>query len=174
MHRFASTLMLSAFFQRLMNNTLTKSLTNVDGRYLADTELHVFHEFAASYAVRRSAYEYLQQHADELVLTTLRRLTSSHRQAIQQHGDLCKRDMSYVLRYAALSMLKDDQAGFVEELVLWMQNILFALKKEQQSLAFYQELQALISQQMPAQEAQLINQYLDLFTEALAVRGAIA
>ncbi len=157
-----------------MNNNLTKNLTDVDGRYLVDTELDVFQEFASNYAIRRSAYEYLQQHADEMVLTTLRRLTSSHRQAIQQHGDLCKRDMSYVLRYAALSMLKDDQAGFVEELVLWMQNILFALKKEQQSLKFYQELQTIISEQMPTQEAQLINQYLTLFTEALAVRGAIA
>lgn len=163
-----------SLFQRPMHNTLVKSLNNIDGRYLGDTELHIFREFVSSYEVRRSAYEYLQQHADDMVLTTLRRMMPTHRQAIQQHGDLCKRDMSYVLRYAALSMLKDDQNGFVEELVLWMQNILFALKKEQQSLKFYQELQAVISQQMPAQEAALINQYLDLFTEALSVRAAIA
>lgn len=157
-----------------MNHTLVKKITNADGRYLADTELHIFHEFAANYSVRRNAYEYLQQHADEIVLTTLRQMMPSHRQTIQQHGDLCKRDMSYVLRYAALSMLKDDQAGFVEELVLWMQNILFALKKEQQSLKFYQELQTVISRQMPTQEAELINRYLDLFIEALSVRVAIA
>ncbi|MGB3491769.1 MAG: hypothetical protein WBA57_03500 [Elainellaceae cyanobacterium] len=157
-----------------MNSTLAKKITNADGRYLADTELHAFHDFASGYSVRRSAYEYLQQHADEIVLTTLRQLMPSHRQAIQQHGDLCKRDMSYVLRYAAISMLKDDQAGFVEELVLWMQNILFALKKEQQSLKFYQELQSVLRQQMPVQEAALINQYLDSFTEALSVRVGIS
>lgn len=174
-HAFAPTHSLSPDSLNVaMNNSLLKNVLSAEGRYLADVELTAFREFASSYATRRSAYEYLQQHADAMVLTTLRRLMSSHRQVIQQHSDQCKRDMSYVLRYAALSMLKDDEAGFVEELVLWMQNILFALKKEQQSLKFYKELQAVIVEQMPAEEAALINRYLDLFTEALSVRAAIA
>lgn len=150
-----------------MNTSLANQMTHAEGRYLADPELTKFHDFINSYTLRISTYQYLQEHGDTLVLQALRNLTSSNRQVIQQHSDVCKRDMGYVLRYAALSMLKDDERGFVEELVLWMQNILFALHKEDQSAQFYSELRNVITAKMQPDEAALINRYLTLFIDAL-------
>lgn len=152
-----------------MNTTLVNHMVRAEGRYLADPELSPFQNFIHSYTLRVSAYNHLQEHGDSFVLQALRKLASSNRQVIQKHSDLCKRDMSYVLRYAALSMLKDDERGFVEELVLWMQNILFALHKEDQSAQFYSALRDVIKEKMPPEEADLINHYLTIFIDSLKV-----
>ena len=152
-----------------MNKTIINQLLQAEGRYLVDTELSAFRDFCTSYALRSSTYNYLQEHGDALIVKALRSLMPSHRQVIQQHGDLCKRDMSCVLRQAALSILKDDEDGFVEELVLWMQNIMLALRKEEQSIEFYIALQKVINEQMAPDEAALVNHYLTVFIEALKI-----
>lgn len=152
-----------------MNKTIDNQVLNAEGRYLVDTELSAFHDFCTNYALRSSTYNYLQEHGDALILKALRSLMSSHRQVIQQHSDICKRDMSCVLRQAAVSILKDDEDGFVEELVLWMQNIMFALRKEEQSIEFYVTLQKIIQEQMAPNQAALVNHYLTVFIEALKV-----
>ncbi len=152
-----------------MNTSLAKQMVQAEGRYLADLELSKFHDFIDSYTLRVNTYNSLQEHGDAMILQALRNLMPSNRQAIQKHSDLCKRDMSYVLRYAALSILKDDEEGFVEELVLWMQNILLALHKEEQSVQFYTALRDVIGEKMAPDEAALVNQYLIVFIDALKV-----
>jgi hypothetical protein len=152
-----------------MSTTLFKQLSTVSDRYLQDSELSSVQSFASSYSNRINAYLYLQEHRDSLILKALRKMMPSHRQTVQKHSDVCKRDMDYVLRYIALSILKDDEAGFVEELVLWMQNILFALHKEDQSTQFYMALQDVILEEMPQQDAAIVNHYLSIFIESLKV-----
>ncbi|MGF1498583.1 MAG: hypothetical protein ACFB8W_17425 [Elainellaceae cyanobacterium] len=152
-----------------MNSSLDTVIHNTDGQYLADQDLQGFQEFAKSYALRRDTYLSLQEHADTLVLSTLRRMMPAHRATIQSHGDKCKRDMGYVLRYAALCLLKDDEDGFVEQLVLWMQTVIAALRKEQQTAESYRILRTVIHETLPADRAALINHYLDVFIEAMMV-----
>jgi hypothetical protein len=150
-----------------MNTSFVNQMVSAEGRYLADLELTKFHCFIDSYTLRVSTYNSLQEHGDSMILQALRNLMPSNRQVIQKNSDLCKRDMSYVLRYAALSILKDDEKGFVEELVLWMQNILFALHKEDQSVQFYSALRDVINETMAPDEAALIHHYLTIFIDAL-------
>jgi hypothetical protein len=150
-----------------MNSTLEKTILSADGRYLADLELQPLEDYLQSHSLRLRAYCYLQEHSDHLILQVLRRMMPTHRQTIQEHGDKCKRDMSYVLRYAATCILRNDEALFQEYLVLWMQNIMTALKKEQQSAEAYRILKAVVGDVMPVDEAQLVTHYLDLFIDAL-------
>ncbi|MEB3213494.1 MAG: hypothetical protein VKL39_19250, partial [Leptolyngbyaceae bacterium] len=88
-----------------MSTTLFKQISTIDDRYLAESELSSIQSFASNYGTRINAYRYLQAQNETLILKTLRNLTPLHRKAIQQHSDVCKRDMSYVLRYLALSIL---------------------------------------------------------------------
>jgi len=150
-----------------MNTNLAEQVSQAEGRYLSDSELTAFQNFIDGHRLRLSAYKHLKEQGDSLIVDTLRSLMPSHRKVIQNSGDLCKRDMSYVLRYAAFSMLKDDENSFREELVLWMQNILSALHKQEQSVQFYSTLQTMISQQLPTNEAELINYYLTIFIDSL-------
>jgi len=152
-----------------MNRQLFKHIDEADGRYLTDHELKPIEHYLNSYHLRHETYALLQAQSDSLILQTLRRMTQTHRQEIQTHGDKCKRDMSYVLNFAAGALLQDDEAGFQERLVLWMQSIMRSLNKEAQSMYAYRELQKLINETMPPESAILLNHYLDIFIEALSL-----
>jgi hypothetical protein len=156
-----------------MNKTIEFHLSSADGRYLGDEELKAFEDYLSSHQLRLNIYTFLQEKSDNLILEVLREMTKSHRQVIQEHGDKCRRDMGYVLQFAAVSILRNDDAFFTEHLVLWMQNIMIALKKEQQSAQAYRLLQQSIQHHLSKEESAIVNHYLDLFIEALTV-GAVA
>ncbi|HIK55729.1 MAG TPA: hypothetical protein IGS37_11280 [Synechococcales cyanobacterium M55_K2018_004] len=152
-----------------MNSTLEQSLHQADGRYFNDVELKTLEQFVQTYSIRAKTYALLCERSDDLILQALRRLAATDGTVVQQHGEKCKRDMSYVVRTLALTILKDDAAGFREQLVLWMQNIMSALHKEAQSARAYRLLQDVVREKMPAEAAQLINRYLEEFITALMV-----
>lgn len=152
-----------------MSITIQSSVKNADGQYLADAELQLFEDFLASYHLRHKVYMFLQERSQELILETLREMMHISRQAIQEHGEICRRDMSYVLRFASVAILRNDDAFFTEHLVLWMQNIMMALRKEQQSAQAYRILQTVISRHLPEEEAAVVNHYLSMFVDALMV-----
>lgn len=110
----------------------------------------------------------LRDRSDEFILNALRQLMRSHRQVVQIQGNKCKRDMEVVLRYIALSILKDDTQGFVENLVLWMENITKSLKKEESAIRAYQALRMVITASVSSEMVQLIDPYFELFIRALA------
>jgi len=152
-----------------MNKQLFKHIDEADGRYLTEQELKPLESYLSTYQLRREIYALLQGQGDKLVIQTLRRMAQTHRQEIQTNGDKCKRDMGYVLNFAAGSLLQDDEAGFQERLVLWMQSIMRSLNKEAQSTYAYRELQKSISETLPPEHAALLNHYLDVFITALSL-----
>jgi len=154
-----------------MNNTLMQAVGQADGRYFTDAELRPLKQYAQTYATRLQVYSILSEKSDAFVLKALRKFAITEAQVIQQHGEKCKRDMDYVMQVLALSLLKDDEQTFREQLVLWMQNIMAALHKEQQSARAYLLLQQVIAEQMPADCANLVNVYLDEFILALKAGG---
>ena len=151
-----------------MPSRLDQTIAQVDGRYLSDAELSDLQGFINTYELRLRTYNMLRERSDELILNALRQLMRSHRQIVQTQGNICKRDMSFVLRYVALSILRDDTEGFVESLVLWMENITKSLKKEESAIRAYQSLRVVIQAKMSTEMVQLIDPYLDIFIKALA------
>lgn len=150
-----------------MNITLEQSIQNADGRYLTDNELDALHIYIATYETRLKTYTLLQEKSGEYILLALQQLAKTDAQTVQQHKDKCIRDMEYVVRSIAIAILRNDEEGFRQELLLWMQNIMAALHKEQQSSRAYRMLQEVLTQAMPKECSDLVNHYLDEFVNAL-------
>lgn len=150
-----------------MNTILEQSIRDADGRYLDDSELTTLDAYVGSYGTRIKTYGMLHERAEELIIQALQQLSQTDAQTVQKHREKCLRDMNCVMRAIALAILRDDPQSFREELLLWMQNIMAALHKEQQSSRAYRLLQGVISQEFPAESATLVNQYLDEFITAL-------
>lgn len=152
-----------------MNTALIESIKQSDGRYLSDTELQPLAQFVASFDSRYKTYICLKHDGEALAIKALRRLMSTqHRQVVQEHSSKCQRDMTYTLECIAKAILLDDSTGFMEEYVLWMQNITRALHKESSAIDAYRSLQAEITATLPQAAAQLVNGYLDQLITAFA------
>lgn len=152
-----------------MNHTLLASIQQSDGRYLRDLELRPLAQFVASFDTRFKTYTRLKEDSESLVLSALRQLMAgSHREAVQEHGAKCQRDMLYTLTCVAKAVLLDNPDGFMEEYVVWMQNITRALHKEDSAIAAYRHLQTEILAALPETSAQLVNSYLDKLIQAFS------
>jgi hypothetical protein len=150
-----------------MNNALLESIQRSDGRYLSDVELRPFAQFVTSFESRFMTYTLLKAEGEALVLKTLRQLMQTpHRKTIQEHGPKCQRDMVYTLQCIAKGILLDNPAGFVEEYVIWMQNITRALHKEDSAIEAYRVLQQEIQATFSPEGAALVNGYLDKLIQA--------
>ncbi|MBE9158481.1 hypothetical protein IQ265_16815 [Nodosilinea sp. LEGE 06152] len=151
-----------------MRHPLLDAIQQSDGRYLNDLELRSLAQFVTSFDSRSQTYLRLNAEGNTLVLNALRRLVLTHPEAVRMHGAKCQRDMLYTLECVAKAILVDSPDGFVEEYVLWMQNITRALHKQDSAIAAYRALQAEITSTLPTEAAQLVNSYLERLITALA------
>lgn len=152
-----------------MSNTLVDTAYRVDGRYLNDQELRPFESLVGSFTARLAIYKHLQREGNTLVLNALRRvIQTKHRKAIQEHGAKCQRDMLYTLESIAKAVLLNDTDGFVEEYVVWMQNITRALHKEDSAIDAYRALQEEVRATLSGEQALLVNSHLDQLIEAIS------
>lgn len=152
-----------------MSNTLVKTIHHADGRYLSDQELRPFESLVQSFTSRLAVYNCLQSEGKTLVVNALRRvIQTKHRQAIQDHGVKCQRDMLYTLDCIAKAVLIGDPDSFIEEYVVWMQNITRALHKEDSAVDAYRALQEEIKSTLSVEQALVVNGYLDKLIEAIS------
>lgn len=151
-----------------MNNALLDAIQKADGRYLNDIELRPFDDIAEAFQSRISAYLYLKDHSKELVLNALRRLIQTpHRQVVQEHGAQCQRDMTYTLEYIAKGLLLHDEDGFMEEYLVWMQNIIRAFHRQDACVVAYRLLKEEVRTSMPGDQCNMVMMYLDKLIDAL-------
>ncbi len=151
-----------------MNNTLMDAIKAADGRYLNDIELHPFDELAAAFQTRVATYTSVKEQNKTLVLNALRRLIQTpHRQVVQEHGPQCQRDMTFTLEYIAKGVLLNDQDGFMEEYLVWMQNILRSFHRQEACVVAYRMLKEEVRSAIPGDQANLVGLYLDKLIEAL-------
>jgi hypothetical protein len=150
-----------------LNHTLEKSVLEADGRYLNAQELSPLEQYAQSYTVRLHTYQQLRDGGEALVIHALRKLAQNHPELIQQHGQRCKYDMTEVLRYVALSVLRDDAIFFKEQMMSWLDTILLAHKKTAHCVMAYRFLQEAIAATLPAEDAALTRPYFDMVMQSL-------
>ncbi len=150
-----------------MNSTVIATVLQADGRYLTDDELQPFQSLRKTHATRLRTYGLLEEQAEALINQALDTMAQTEPNTISQHRSVCQRDMSYVLRAIAVAILQDDEAAFIEQLVLWMQNIMKAVQKEKQSAWAYRILQEVVSEKLPAMNARLVNHFLQVFIDSL-------
>lgn len=151
-----------------MNNALLASVREADGRYLSDVELRPFEHMMDAFQARVNLYNHIRDHGKDLVLNTLRRLMQTpHRQVVQEHAQQCQRDMTYTLEYVAKGILLHDEDGFMEEYLVWMQNIIRAFHRQSACVVAYRLLKEEVRTSLPGDQSNLMMLYLDKLTEAL-------
>jgi hypothetical protein len=151
-----------------MNNALLTSIRNADGRYLTDTELRPFDDMMEAFQTRMNLYNYVRDHGKELVLSALRRMMQTpHRQVLQEHGPQCQRDMLFTLEYVSKGILLHDEDGFMEEYLVWMQNIIRAFHRQGACVVAYRMLREDVRSTLPSDQSNLMTMYLDKLIEAL-------
>jgi hypothetical protein len=150
-----------------LNYTLDQNVVEADGRYLDPQELQPLEEYVQSYANRLETYQHLRDLGEKVVLMALRKLAITYPELVQQHGGRCKYDMSEVLRYIAIAILRDDETFFKDQMMVWLDTILLAHKRQAQCSQAYRNLQEAIATTLPAAAANLVRPYLDLILQSL-------
>lgn len=150
-----------------LNHTLEENFLDADGRYLNSQELFPLEQYFQTYTTRLATYQQLREQSDKFILYALRKLAQAHPELIQQHGQRCKYDMTEVLRYIALSVLRDDEVFFKEQMMSWLDTILMAHKRTSHCTLAYRHLQEVINNTLPAASSTLIRPYLDIVLMAL-------
>jgi hypothetical protein len=146
---------------RTINHFLEEKVREADGSYLDMQGLKPFEQFAHSYVTRLETYQNLRDQSANLVMQALRKFAQTHPELIQKHGQRCQYDMTEVLRYVALAILRDDETFFKEQMMSWLDTILLAHKKQNQCSTAYRYLLDAISASLPPANSSLIRPYLD-------------
>jgi Phycobilisome protein len=148
-----------------LNRLIQNNVLDADGRYWNNQELSVLEQYVQGYANRVTAYEHLREKGEALVTISLRKLAQVYPELVQRHGAFCKSDMTAVLRYAALSMLRDDEIFFKEKVLIWLDTVLLAHRHNAHAALAYENLAAAIAANMPETTTKLIRPYLNLVVE---------
>lgn len=144
-----------------LNHTLNKFVLEADGTYLDSKGLQPLEQYIQTYQSRVETYNLLREHSVALVQKALRKLAQTHPEVIQKHAQRCQYDMSEVLRYIALAILRDDETLFKEQMMAWLDTILLAHKRHEHCSTAYRYLQEAINAAFPASSSSLIRSYLD-------------
>ncbi|MDX2240882.1 MAG: phycobilisome protein [Leptolyngbyaceae cyanobacterium bins.302] len=150
-----------------LNYALDQHVIEADGRYLNTQELQPLEHYIQTYSTRLEAYQQLQEHSEKLVIMALRKLATTYPELVQQHGARCKYDMTEVLRYIAIAILRDDEIFFKDQMMVWLDTILLAHKRQAQCGQAYRNLQDAIAAHLSAAATGLIRPYLDLIAQSL-------
>jgi hypothetical protein len=150
-----------------MNRTLDEKLADIDHVYLTDSDLVNLERFANSFSVRVKTYNLLRDRADEITIKALKLLAQQYPELVQKQLQRCKYDMSNVMRYTSLSILRDDELFFREALMDWLANIINSYQIAKECSAAYRLMQSVVDEMLPAECASLVKPYSDMAIAAL-------
>lgn len=150
-----------------LNHTLEEQIIVADGRYLSQEELRCLENYVNSYAMRLETYQKLSLHSEAIVLNALRKFARVHPETIQQSGKRCQYDMSEVLRYIALSILRDDEFLFLEKIMFWLDTVLRAHHRQAACSKAYQYLQEAVEETLTPANCSLIRPYIGIVLNSL-------
>ena len=144
-----------------LNHTLDRNVFDADGCYLDAQGLKPLEQYLQTYATRLEAYQQLRDQSQALVQQALKKFEQAYPDLIQKHRQRCQYDMAEVLRYIALSILRDDEVFFKEQMMSWLDTILLAHKRNSHCMMAYRNLQEAINANLPPASSSLIRPYLD-------------
>lgn len=150
-----------------INHTLEQRILEADGRYLNAQELYPLEQYLQSYGARLETYQRLSKQSEKLILQALRKLAQTYPELIRQQGARCKYDMTEMLRYIALSILRNDEVFFKEQVMSWFDTIMVAYKRTNQCATAYRYLQEIADSSLPPACSSLIRSYTDIVTQML-------
>jgi hypothetical protein len=150
-----------------INRTLDEKIVVVDRVYLNDTDLFNLERFANSFSLRVKTYNLLRDNADEITVRSLKLLAQQYPELVQKQLQRCKYDMSTMLRYVSLAVLRDDELFFREKLMDWLANIIHSYQVEKECSIAYHLFQMVIDQMLPTECAAMVKPYSEMAIAAL-------
>lgn len=150
-----------------MNRTLDEKIANVDRVYLTDIDLYNLERFANSFSLRVKTYNLLRDRTDEITIRSLKLLAQQYPELVQKQLQRCKYDMSNLIRYASLSILRDDELFFREALMDWLANIINSYQVTQECSTAYRLFQSVIDEMLPLECAALVKPYSEMAISSL-------
>lgn len=150
-----------------VNSQLDDLISQSEGRYLTSSELQSTKQYLQTVLERSKIYELLKDKSDPLVRLALKKFMTLHPEIMKKHGKRCYYDMTEVMRYMALSILRDDEQFFKDAIALWETNILTAYQKQNPCLVCYRCLQDVIHEHLPSNITKYIDPYIQIMLEAL-------
>jgi hypothetical protein len=145
-----------------INRTLEEKISAVDRVYLTDSDLFNLERFANSFSVRVKTYNLLRDLADEITVRSLKLLAQQYPELVQKQLQRCKYDMSNMIRYTSLSILRDDELFFRETLMDWLANIINSYQVAKECSTAYRLFQTVIDEILPAECAALVKPYSEM------------
>lgn len=149
-----------------LNHKLQQILLDADGRYLSSEELRPFEDYVKTYENRLSTYQVLSKYSNEFVLSALKQFARLHPDIIKKSGKRCHYDMTQVLRHIALCILIDDEIIFRETMMIWLDTMIRAHRKQEACYKAYQFLQDAMNHRLPESSRQLVAPYTALVLES--------
>jgi len=150
-----------------INRTLDEKIGTVDRVYLTDTDLVSLERFASNFSVRVKTYNLLRDHADEIILRTLKLLAQQYPELVHKQLQRCKYDMSNMIRYTSLSILRDDELFFRETLMDWLANIINSYQVGKECSTAYRLFQTVVDELLPTESSSLVKPYAEMAVSTL-------
>lgn len=150
-----------------MNRTLDEKVSDVEHVYLTDSDLFNLERFANGFSLRVKTYNLLRDRADEITLKTLKLLAQQYPELVQKQLARCKYDMSNMIRYTSLSILRDDELFFRETLMDWLANIINSYQVAKECSTAYRLFQNVVDEVLPSESAAMVKPYSELAIAAL-------
>lgn len=150
-----------------MNRVLEEKIGEVDRIYLTDADLVNLERFANSFSVRVRTYNLLRDRSDEIANHALKLLAQQFPELVQKQLQRCKYDMSNMIRYASISILRDDELFFRETLMDWLANILNSYQIAKECSTAYRLMQTAVDSLLPVECAAMVKPYTDMAISAL-------
>lgn len=150
-----------------MHRILDEKANDIGSVYLTDSDLLSLERFANNFSVRLKTYNLLRDCSDEITMRSLRLLAQQYPELIQKQLQRCKYDMSNVIRYMSLSILRDDELFFRETLMDWLTNIINSYQVTKECSTAYRLMQSVIDEMLPAECAALIKPYSEMSKSSL-------
>jgi hypothetical protein len=109
----------------------------------------------------------LRDYSEEMTTRSLQLLAQQYPELLQKQMQRCKYDMSNTIRYASLSVLRDDELFFTETLMDWLANIVKSYQVAKECSIAYRLLQSVVDEMLPAECAALVKPYTEMAIAAL-------
>jgi hypothetical protein len=126
-----------------MNHQIEQLLSDAEGRYLEPTEQSAMIDYASSLEHRLAAMRAIQQHEAEIIEATMQAMWKEHPDMKVKHPHAYKkgvRDMTLVLRYSSMAMVRDCHAYLDQKVLYWFRTIVLAFEMSTPLRFAYAEL----------------------------------
>lgn len=153
-----------------MNTQFAKMFSDAEGGYLDDGDFEKLGNYASTLEARMRASKRIQQSEAELVEPAVQKMMNAFPELPAKHGDVRSktgRDVTLVLRYCTLAMVRDDMPFLEQKLLYWLRTILQSFFPRKVMDVTYRELANSCQRNLDAESLQLLGPYLKRTHEIL-------